>query len=107
MVPVESTWDHAAVNQQRIALLQADPATVPHEQRVLVIDDTGDRKDGTAARRPGNVSIQTAPTHSRRGRVLAAGVASGARLAGPGGVAAALLASVVDEPTAPVVTAGA
>jgi hypothetical protein len=44
----ESSWDHEAVNQQRIALLQADPATVPHEQGVLVIDDTGDRKDGTA-----------------------------------------------------------
>jgi hypothetical protein len=44
----ESTWDHEAVNQQRIALLQADPATAPHGQGVLVIDDTGDRKDGTA-----------------------------------------------------------
>jgi hypothetical protein len=44
----ESTWDHEAVNQQRIALLQADPATAPHAQGVLVIDDTGDRKDGTA-----------------------------------------------------------
>ena len=44
----ESTWDHEAVNQQRIALLQADPATAPHGQGVLVIDDTGDRKDGSA-----------------------------------------------------------
>ena len=44
----ESTWDHEAVNQQRIALLQADPATVPHAQGVLVIDDTADRKDGSA-----------------------------------------------------------
>ena len=44
----ESTWDHQAVNQRRIALLQADPATAPHGQGVLVIDDTGDRKDGTA-----------------------------------------------------------
>jgi SRSO17 transposase len=42
----ESTWDHEAVNQQRIGLLQADPATAPHAQGVLVIDDTGDRKDG-------------------------------------------------------------
>ena len=42
----ESTWDHEQVNQQRIALLQADPATAPHGQGVLVIDDTGDRKDG-------------------------------------------------------------
>jgi hypothetical protein len=43
----ESTWDHEAVNQQRIDLLQADPATRPHGRGVLVIDDTGDRKDGT------------------------------------------------------------
>ncbi len=42
----ESTWDHQAVNQQRIELLQADPATAPHARGVLVIDDTGDRKDG-------------------------------------------------------------
>ena len=44
----ESTWDHEAVNQQRIELLCADSATAPHAQGVLVIDDTGDRKDGTA-----------------------------------------------------------
>jgi SRSO17 transposase len=44
----ESTWDHEAVNQQRIQLLEADPATAPHGQGVLVIDDTGDRKDGNA-----------------------------------------------------------
>jgi hypothetical protein len=44
----ESSWDHEAVNQQRIALLGADPATAPHAQGVLVLDDTGDRKDGTA-----------------------------------------------------------
>jgi hypothetical protein len=44
----ESTWDHEAVNQQRIELLCADAATAPHAQGVLVIDDTGDRKDGSA-----------------------------------------------------------
>jgi SRSO17 transposase len=42
----ESSWDHQAVNQQRIELLCADAATAPHRQGVLVIDDTGDRKDG-------------------------------------------------------------
>jgi SRSO17 transposase len=42
----ESTWDHQAVNQQRIRLLQADPATAPHARGVLVLDDTGDRKAG-------------------------------------------------------------
>jgi SRSO17 transposase len=44
----ESSWDHEAVNQQRIDLLQADPATAAHAYGALVIDDTGDRKDGTA-----------------------------------------------------------
>jgi DDE superfamily endonuclease len=44
----ESTWDHERVNQRRIELLLQDPATRPHEQGVLVIDDTGDRKAGTA-----------------------------------------------------------
>jgi hypothetical protein len=44
----ESTWDHEAVNQRRIELLCADSATAPHAQGVLVIDDTGDRKDGNA-----------------------------------------------------------
>jgi hypothetical protein len=44
----ESTWDHETVNQQRIELLCADAATAPHAQGVLVIDDTGDRKDGSA-----------------------------------------------------------
>ena len=36
------------VNARRVQLLCEDPATAPHEQGVLVIDDTGDRKDGTA-----------------------------------------------------------
>jgi hypothetical protein len=39
--------------------------------------------------------------------VVAAGTAAGARLAGPVGVAAALLAWMVDQPTAPAVAAGA
>lgn len=43
----EATWDAEAVNQQRLALLRADPRTAPTEQGVLVIDETGDRKDGT------------------------------------------------------------
>jgi SRSO17 transposase len=44
----ESTWDHEAVNQRRLELLLGGPATAPHAQGVLVIDDTGDRKDGNA-----------------------------------------------------------
>jgi hypothetical protein len=43
----ESTWDHERVNQQRVQLLLDDPATAPHDQGALVLDDTGDRKAGT------------------------------------------------------------
>jgi DDE superfamily endonuclease len=42
----ESPWDHQQLNQRRLALLLGDPATAPHGQGVLVIDDSGDRKDG-------------------------------------------------------------
>src|ERR1700761_3949255 len=44
----ESRWDPGAVNARRLELLRADPATAPHGGGVLVIDDSGDRKDGTA-----------------------------------------------------------
>jgi DDE superfamily endonuclease len=42
----ESSWDHEQVNQRRLKLLLDDPATAPHAQGVLVLDDTGDRKAG-------------------------------------------------------------
>src|ERR671913_2616957 len=42
----ESPWDHEQLNQRRLELLLGDPATRPHGQGVLVIDDSGDRKDG-------------------------------------------------------------
>jgi DDE superfamily endonuclease len=42
----ESSWDHERVNQRRVELLMADPATAPHDQGALVLDDTGDRKAG-------------------------------------------------------------
>jgi hypothetical protein len=42
----ESPWDAEQLNQRRLELLCADPATRPHGQGVLVIDDSGDRKDG-------------------------------------------------------------
>jgi hypothetical protein len=42
----ESTWDAAAVTARRLALLRAAPATAPHPGGVLIVDETGDRKDG-------------------------------------------------------------
>jgi SRSO17 transposase len=44
----ESTWDAEVINRRRLQLLMADPATAATEQGVLVIDDTGDRKQGNA-----------------------------------------------------------
>ena len=43
----ESRWDPERVNARRLELLLNDPATAPHDAGVLVIDDSGDRKDGT------------------------------------------------------------
>ena len=43
----ESSWEAQAVNERRLELLCADPATRPHDQGVLILDETGDRKDGT------------------------------------------------------------
>src|SRR6516225_5807641 len=42
----ESRWDPDRVNGRRLELLLASPATAPHGGGVLVIDDSGDRKDG-------------------------------------------------------------
>ncbi|HEX2184745.1 MAG TPA: IS701 family transposase [Chloroflexota bacterium] len=42
----ESTWDAAAITARRLALLRTDPATAPHAGGVLIVDETGDRKDG-------------------------------------------------------------
>jgi SRSO17 transposase len=50
----ESCWDPEAVNARRLELLMAAPATAPHPGGVLVIDDSGDRKDGTATAHVGH-----------------------------------------------------
>jgi len=44
----EAHWDTEAVNVQRLALLAEQPALAAHADGVLVLDDTGDRKDGHA-----------------------------------------------------------
>lgn len=43
----ESTWDAEAIGARRLELLLGDAATRPTDRGVLVIDETGDRKDGT------------------------------------------------------------
>jgi hypothetical protein len=42
----ESDWDERLVQAKRLHLLMEDPQTAPTDQGVLVIDETGDRKDG-------------------------------------------------------------
>jgi SRSO17 transposase len=42
----ESDWDERLVQAKRLHLLMQDPQTAPTDQGVLVIDETGDRKDG-------------------------------------------------------------
>ena len=42
----ESVWDAEAVNARRLELAWADVEIAPHKGGVLVIDETGDRKDG-------------------------------------------------------------
>src|SRR5687768_1274317 len=45
----ESAWDVAAIEAHRLELIREDPKSnsAPHKRGVLVIDETGDRKDGT------------------------------------------------------------
>jgi SRSO17 transposase len=43
----ESTWDAAAITVRRQEVLRADAGTAPDAGGVLIIDETGDRKDGT------------------------------------------------------------
>jgi DDE superfamily endonuclease len=43
----ESDWDAEAVTTRQIEVLRATPLTAPQAAGALVIDETGDRKDGT------------------------------------------------------------
>lgn len=43
----ESNWSEAVVNEQRRELARQTPGMVPHGNGVLVIDETGDVKDGS------------------------------------------------------------
>ncbi len=42
----ESDWEERAVQAERLSLLCEDTTTTPSSEGVLVIDETGDRKDG-------------------------------------------------------------
>ncbi len=53
----ESPWDADAVNACRLATLRALPATAPDADGALVIDETGDRKDGTRTAHIGRQSL--------------------------------------------------
>lgn len=44
----EPRWDPEEVNRRRVELMLEEPETAPHESGALVIDETGDRKDGKA-----------------------------------------------------------
>jgi SRSO17 transposase len=43
----ESSWDAEAINGHRLELVMTDPATMPHDDGVVVIDDSGDRQAGS------------------------------------------------------------
>jgi len=49
----EAGWSAEALNARRLGLLQGEAATAAHRGGVLVLDDTGDRKDGTATEHVG------------------------------------------------------
>ena len=42
----EAPWEADAVNQRRLELLLAHPQTAPHDSGALIVDETGDRKEG-------------------------------------------------------------
>lgn len=44
----ESSWEPEVVNRRRVELMLEDPKTAPVGSGALVIDETGDRKDGKA-----------------------------------------------------------
>lgn len=44
----ESTWDPEEINRRRVELILEDSQTAPQNSGALVIDETGDRKDGKA-----------------------------------------------------------
>ena len=65
----ESSWDPEEVNRRRVELMLEDPRIAPVESGALVIDETGDRKDGKASgsAHPRIASGWYEPSHAGRG----------------------------------------
>ena len=59
----ESTWDGAAITARRLEVLRADPGTAPHAGGVLIVDETGDRKDGTKTAHVGRQYLGSISTY--------------------------------------------
>jgi SRSO17 transposase len=58
----EAIWDAEAVTSRRIALLRDEALTAPPADGVLVIDETGMRKDGSHTAHVGYQSLGTIGT---------------------------------------------
>ncbi|MFD1276231.1 transposase [Streptomyces kaempferi] len=50
----ESPWEAEQINDRRLELLREESATAPQDGGVIVIDDSGDRKDGRATSHVGS-----------------------------------------------------
>src|SRR2546429_5236936 len=79
----ESRWDAEKVNARRLELLLADPATAPHGGGGLVVDDSGDRKDGTKTAHVGHQWLGRDGKTGKGGGTVTTGGA-GERLQYPG-----------------------
>jgi SRSO17 transposase len=44
----ESSWSPEEINRRRVQIMLEDPRTAPRAGGALVVDETGDRKDGKA-----------------------------------------------------------
>ncbi len=58
----ESPWEADQITARRLEVLFGDPATCPHDGGVLVIDETGDRKDGTKTAHVGRQYLGGVPS---------------------------------------------
>src|SRR4051812_1836462 len=60
-----SPWEAEQVNDRRLEFLREHPATAPHDGGVIVIDDSGDRKDGHG-HRPRGPAVAGPAGHDRQ-----------------------------------------